>query len=46
VCADPDLAAVVTAWPNLPEPLKAGIMAIVRASGGGSAANSPAGGGQ
>jgi hypothetical protein len=29
---DPDLAAVVDAWPELPEALKAGIVAIVRAA--------------
>jgi hypothetical protein len=28
----PELAAVVTAWPTLPEPVKAGILAMVRAS--------------
>jgi hypothetical protein len=33
VPADPDLADVVQAWPNLPAALKAGIMAIVKASG-------------
>jgi hypothetical protein len=30
---DPDLAAVVDAWPVLPEAIKAGILAMVRASG-------------
>jgi hypothetical protein len=30
----PDLAALVAAWPDLPEPIRAGIMAMVRASGG------------
>jgi hypothetical protein len=29
---DPDLAAVVDAWPKLPEALKAGIVAMVRAA--------------
>jgi len=29
---DPDLAAVVEAWPELPEALKAGILAMVKAS--------------
>jgi hypothetical protein len=29
---DPDLAAVVEAWPELPEALKAGIMAMVKAA--------------
>ena len=28
---DPDLAAVVEAWPTLPKAVKAGVMAIVRA---------------
>jgi hypothetical protein len=46
VTADPDLPAVIRAWPTLAEPVKAGILAMVRASGGGSAASSPAGGGQ
>ena len=30
---DPDLAAVVAAWPTLPEALRAGIVAMVRAAG-------------
>ncbi len=34
---DPDLAAIVAAWPTLPEPIKAGIVAMVKASGDGSA---------
>ncbi len=29
---DPDLAAVVAAWPELPEALKAGIVAMVKAT--------------
>jgi hypothetical protein len=29
---DPDLAAVVAAWPELPDAIKAGIGAIVRAA--------------
>ena len=29
---DPDLAAVVTAWPGLPEAIKAGIVAMVKAA--------------
>jgi hypothetical protein len=29
---DPDLAAVVDAWPNLPEAIKAGIVAMVKAA--------------
>ena len=33
----PDLAEVVAAWPDLPEPLRAGVLAIIRsASGRGS----------
>jgi hypothetical protein len=28
--ADPDLAAVVDAWPELPEAIKAGILAMVK----------------
>ena len=32
----PDLAAVATAWPHLPEAVKAGILAIARASAGDS----------
>ena len=32
VVADPDLAAVVEAWPDLPEAIKAGILAMVKAS--------------
>jgi hypothetical protein len=31
---DPDLAAVVTAWPALPAAIKAGILAMVRAASG------------
>ncbi len=30
----PDLAALVTAWPNLPEPITAGILAMVKAAQG------------
>ncbi|HUS46374.1 MAG TPA: hypothetical protein VM219_10195 [Phycisphaerae bacterium] len=30
---DPDLQRVIDAWPNLPEAVKAGIVAMVRASG-------------
>jgi hypothetical protein len=29
---DPDLAAVVEAWPELPEAIKAGIVAMVKAA--------------
>ena len=29
---DPDLAAVVDAWPSLPEPIRAGIIAMVEAT--------------
>ena len=31
---DADLAALIDAWPALPEPVKAGIVAMVRAAGG------------
>ncbi len=31
---NPDLAAVVEAWPHLPEALKAGIVAMVKAASG------------
>jgi hypothetical protein len=30
----PDLAAVVAAWPTLPEPIRAGILAMVKAASG------------
>jgi hypothetical protein len=30
--ACPDLAAVLSAWPRLPEPLRAGIVAMVKAA--------------
>jgi len=30
---DPEFAAVVNAWPALPEAIKAGILAMVRATG-------------
>jgi hypothetical protein len=30
----PDLAALIDVWPHLPEPIKAGILALVRAAGG------------
>jgi hypothetical protein len=30
--ADPDLAAVVDAWPDLPEAIRAGIVAMVKAA--------------
>jgi hypothetical protein len=32
--ADPDLAAVVAAWPGLPEAIRAGIVAMVNAAAG------------
>jgi hypothetical protein len=32
IAGDPDLAAVIDAWPALPEPIKAGIMAMVQSS--------------
>jgi hypothetical protein len=28
--ADPDLAAIVDAWPHLPEAIKGGIVAIIK----------------
>ena len=34
--ADPDLAAVVKAWPNLPPAIRAGILAMVQAAKGGA----------
>jgi hypothetical protein len=30
--ADPDLAALIAAWQRLPEPIKAGILALIRAA--------------
>jgi len=30
---DPDLAALIAAWPNLPSAVKAGIVAMVKATG-------------
>jgi hypothetical protein len=38
-----DLAAIVRAWPNLPEAIKAGILAMIRAAGdeGRQAMSSP-----
>jgi hypothetical protein len=32
--ADPDLATVVDAWDRLPEAVRAGIVAMVKAAGG------------
>jgi hypothetical protein len=34
----PDLADLIRAWPTLPEPLRAGIMAMVRSSAKGAKA--------
>ena len=34
VITDPTLAAVIVAWPTLPEPVKAGIVAMIRATVG------------
>jgi hypothetical protein len=31
---DPALASLIDAWPTLPEPIRAGILAMVRAAGG------------
>ena len=31
---DPDLATIIERWTDLPEPLKAGMVAMVRAAGG------------
>jgi len=33
--SDPDLAAVAKAWPTLPAPIRAAVLAMVRASQGG-----------
>lgn len=30
----PELATLISAWPSLPEPIRAGILALVRAAGG------------
>jgi hypothetical protein len=35
--SDPELARVIDAWPTLPAPIKAGIVAMVQATGGASA---------
>jgi len=32
---DPDLATVIAAWPSLPPAIRAGVLALVRAAGGG-----------
>lgn len=32
---DPELATVVAAWPSLPPAIRAGVVAIVKAAGGG-----------
>ena len=29
----PELVAIIDVWPKLPEPIKAGILALVRAAG-------------
>jgi hypothetical protein len=31
---DPDLASLINAWPKLAEPIRAGILAMIRAAGG------------
>ena len=33
LATDPELAALIHAWPTLPEPIKAGILAMVRVAG-------------
>ena len=33
VLKDPNLSAIIQAWPSLPEAIKAGILAMVKASG-------------
>jgi hypothetical protein len=37
-----DLAQVIAAWPDLPEPIKAGILAMIKASAGPSRQRTPA----
>jgi hypothetical protein len=37
--ANPDLARIVAAWPTLPEVIRAGILAMVKAADGGEIAN-------
>jgi hypothetical protein len=37
--SDPDLAAIVAAWSELPEAIRAGIMAMVRAASGSGEAS-------
>ena len=32
ILQDPELVSVIEAWPDLPEPVKAGIVAMVQAS--------------
>ncbi len=34
--ADPELSALVAAWPSLPTAVRAGVIAMVRAIGGGT----------
>ena len=36
--SDPDLTHIVNAWPTLPEPIRAGIIAMVKATGNGGRA--------
>jgi hypothetical protein len=43
--SDPDFADVIAAWPSLPEAVRAGIVAMVRASSG-SAVQTPKNSGQ
>jgi len=34
IATDPHLTLLLTAWPTLPDPIRAGILALVRAAGG------------
>jgi len=36
---DPELVAVVDAWPKLPQAIRAGILAMIRAAGDGARAD-------
>ncbi len=41
---DPELAAVVAAWPDLPPAIRAGVLALVKAATPPTAPSGPAGG--